>query len=104
MVAAMEASNTKIVVPVASPKFPAGQIVITRNAADRLSQAEIAEGLARHLFGDWGDLVPEDMRSNDDALIRGNRLLSAYGKGNGRFWIISEWDRSVTTVLLPEDY
>jgi hypothetical protein len=100
----MNASDTKIIVAVSASKFPSGQIVTTRNAADRLTPAAIAEGLARHLAGDWGDLPPEDVRSNEDALRRGGRLFSAYGKDNGRFWIITEWDRSVTTILLPEDY
>ena len=55
--------------------------------------------------GDWGDLCSEDKQANDDALSVGARLLSAYHTGDGRkFWIITEADRSVTTVLLPEEY
>jgi hypothetical protein len=78
--------------------------VTTANASVRLSTEEVLTGLRRHSCGDWGDLCPEDMVANDDALKHGGRLLSAYGDGTARFWIITEADRSVTTVLLPEDY
>jgi hypothetical protein len=85
-------------------RFATGEVVITRNASDLLTPAEIAEGLARHLAGDWGDVDPADIQSNEEALKENERLLSAYGKGERRFWIITEWDRSATTILLPQDY
>ena len=85
-------------------RFDLGETVITGNASIRLSTEEVLCGLARHASGDWGDLCPEDMLANDEALCLGGRLLSAYGCGKYRFWIITEADRSVTTVLLPEDY
>lgn len=85
-------------------RFPLGEVVITANASMRLATEEVLAGLRRHAGGDWGDLCPEDMQANDEALKNGDRLLSAYGDGPYRFWIITEWDRSVTTVLLPEDY
>jgi hypothetical protein len=85
-------------------RFPLGQVVITANASLRLSTEEVLSGLRRHASGDWGDLCPEDTLANDNALHDGDRLLSAYGQGEDRFWIISEADRAVTTVLLPEDY
>jgi hypothetical protein len=101
----MKPIETKIIVAApASPRFACGQVVITRNASDRLTVEQIAEGLIRHMAGDWGELDPEDIQSNEDALKHGDRLLSAFGTGEGRFWIITEWDRSVTTILLPEDY
>jgi hypothetical protein len=84
--------------------FPLGTIVLTTNAANRLSGTVIHEGLRRHASGDWGDLCPSDAEQNESALITGGRLFSAYGEGECRFWIITESDRSVTTVLLPEDY
>jgi len=60
---------------------------------------------ARHQSGDWGNLDSEDRNSNDQALARGGRIFSAYNATDGtKFWIITEADRSVTTVLLPEDY
>ena len=85
-------------------RFPTGQIVITTNAANRLTREEINRGLARHLACDWGSLTPDDVQLNEDALEHGDRLHSAYGEGDRRFWIITEADRSVTTILLPEDY
>jgi hypothetical protein len=85
-------------------RFPLGQVAITGNASLRLCTEEVLTALARHAAGDWGDLCPEDTLSNDDALKHGGRLFSAYGHGHHRFWIITEADRSVTTVLLPEDY
>jgi hypothetical protein len=86
------------------PRFATGQVVITRNAASHLTPAEINRGLARHVTGDWGSICPEDATANDDALEYGDRLLSVYGDGDRRFWIITEADRSVTTILLPDDY
>ena len=62
------------------------------------------QGLSRHASGDWGDLPPEDIELNEFGLKHGERLFSAYKQGETRFWIITERDRSVTTVLLPLDY
>ena len=90
--------------PEAPPKFPQGRVAITANAARRIPWQALKDGLRRHSTGDWGDLDPQDARYNDDALIRGGRLLSAYGQDGRRFWIITEADRTVTTILLPEDY
>ena len=66
--------------------------------------AEIADGLARHAAGDWGNVCYDDALANEEGLIEGFRLLSAYGQGDRRFWIITEHDRSVTTILMPSDY
>jgi hypothetical protein len=84
--------------------FSLGQMVITSNASLRLPTEVVLTALHRHASGDWGDLCPEDTLANDTALIHGGRLLSAYGQGDDRFWIITEADRSATSVLLPEDY
>jgi len=84
--------------------FPLGEVLITANASLRLTTEEVLSALRRHASGDWGDLCPEDTLANEDALHQGGRLLSAYGQGDHRFWIITEADRSVTTVLLPDDY
>lgn len=87
------------------PAFPLGQIVATANAHSKLTPYDIAEALARHVSGDWGLLCDEDWQLNDEALQVGNRLLSAYRSKDGvTFWIITEWDRSTTTILMPEDY
>jgi hypothetical protein len=85
-------------------RFPLGQTVITANASLQLATEEVLTAVKRHASGDWGDLCPEDSLANDEALQHGGRLLSAYGQGDNRFWIITEADRSVTTVLLPNDY
>jgi hypothetical protein len=86
-------------------KFAMGRLVATPNALNVLSHIEIMRGLSRHLRGDWGELEPEDRNANEQALSHGGRLFSAYhSTDNIRFWIITEGDRSATTVLLPEDY
>lgn len=85
-------------------RFPLGRVVVTPNASLRLSTEEVLTALRRHAAGDWGDLCPEDTMANDSALHNGGRLFSAYGEGRFRFWIITEDDQLVTTVLLPEDY
>ncbi|MHC5536785.1 DUF7417 domain-containing protein [Singulisphaera rosea] len=87
-----------------SHRVSTGQIVATRNALERLSADEITLGLTRHMTGDWGKVCPEDARQNELALREGFRLFSVYGEGERRFWIITEADRSLTTVLLPLDY
>lgn len=85
-------------------KFPLGRIVITPNATSQIGPDDINDGLRRHARGDWGHVDADDAAENERSLQDGYRLLSAYGEGHHRFWIITEADRSVTTVLLPEDY
>jgi hypothetical protein len=88
-----------------SPLFRLGQLVATPNALTRVSQDDINAALQRHVLGDWGDLCDEDKKVNDRAIAEGARILSAYqAVDSTKFWIITEADRSVTTVLLPEDY
>ena len=85
--------------------FPLGQIVSTPNALGRLSQDELLRGLQRHQAGDWGDVDEHDRVANDLALQEGTRLFSVYHSATRvKFWVITEADRSVTTVLMPEDY
>jgi hypothetical protein len=94
-----------IVVNGKQPKFPLGQLVATPNALSHLTQEDIATALSRHITGDWGQVCEEDREENELSLRQGFRLLSVYRGANGtKFWIITEADRSVTTVLLPEDY
>lgn len=86
-------------------KFESGAVVITANAAAVLPQGAVAECLARHMQGDWGLVEDEDKAANEQALRTQGRLFSAYKTPEGvRFWIITECDRSSTTILLPEDY
>ena len=86
-------------------KFPMGQMVATPNALATIPNDEILVALSRHVSGDWGTLDKEDWNANERALKHGGRLFSAYhSTQNIKFWIITEADRSVTTVLMPEDY
>lgn len=86
-------------------KFPFGQVVATRGALATLTQEDVESALKKHAAGEWGELCDEDRQANDDALKHGARLLSAYRSTQGeKFWVITEWDRSATTVLLPEEY
>ena len=86
-------------------KFPLGQMVATPNALSHLTHDDILTALGRHVRGDWGQVGEEDQKENDLSLKEGFRLLSVYhGTKGTKFWIITEADRSVTTVLLPEDY
>ena len=86
--------------------FPLGQIVLTP-AAITLMQAHAMDPsdlLDHHVTGDWGDLCEDDRAENERALREGGRLFSAYGTAECRLWVITEADRSVTTILRPEDY
>jgi hypothetical protein len=86
--------------------LPLGKVVATPGALKLL--AEVGEDplryLACHSSGDWGDLDAHDCRENERSLRHGWRILSSYPVGEERIWIITEADRSVTTVLLPEEY
>ncbi|HVH72058.1 MAG TPA: hypothetical protein VNB49_13220 [Candidatus Dormibacteraeota bacterium] len=89
------------------PAFELGQIVATPGALAALKKAgqQPGEFLTRHINRDWGDLDDEDRKENEYGLEHGFRLLSAYKTNAGdRVWIITEADRSVTTLLLPEEY
>lgn len=91
----------------AIPLFPAGQIVATPGALALLEQANQSPlgFLSRHLRGDWGDLCPDDKTENEQSLKHGFRLMSSYQvTDTERLWIITEADRSVTTLLLPAEY
>jgi hypothetical protein len=85
--------------------FPLGQTVITRHALDALHPEDVKLCLARHAGGDWGDLCDDDRHENELALQQGRRLFSMYRDRAGqKFYVITEADRSATTVLLPDDY
>ena len=94
-------------------RFRLGQIVLTQGAMAALSQpgTNWTQLLARHAHGDWGEVDQHDKQMNDDAIRDGNRILSGYklfankpyGYGN-QVWIITEADRSATTILLPDEY
>jgi len=88
-------------------KFELGQVFVTQGVAGLIESrgVDVLQLISRHVRGDWGDLDDEDIRANEIALRQGTRLLSAYKGVEGHdFWVITEWDRSSTTVLLPEEY
>ncbi len=91
-------------------KFKTGRFAMTRGVNDLIDDnnkfaKHVTRSLQRHAAGDWGDLCEEDWSANESALRHGDRLFSVF-KGNElpTIWIITEWDRSVTTVLFPEEY
>jgi hypothetical protein len=88
-------------------RFLLGQTVATPGALQALTEAGQSglEFLRRHARGDWGEVCDDDMKANDRAIGEGTRILSSYTLKNGvKIWIITEADRSVTTILLPEEY
>lgn len=91
-------------------RFEVGRIVATTAALTAIESVggEVFDLLLRHGAGDWGDVCAEDAEENERALRLGNRILSSYTVGEGdvvvKVWILTEADRSATTVLLPEEY
>ena len=86
--------------------LPLGKVLATPGALQLLRDAgEDPFGyLARHASGDWGELGARDRRENERSLKHDWRVLSAYPVGRDRVWVITEADRSVTTILLPDEY
>ena len=86
--------------------LPLGRVVATPGALQLLLDAgeDPFDYLARHASGDWGDLCTFDRRQNEIAIREGLRIFSSYETAAGRCWVITEADRSVTTILLPEEY
>lgn len=85
--------------------FPLGRIVITSHALETLHPDDTAYSLALHSHGIWGDLEEVDKQRNENAVKSGGRIFSSYKDRNGRrYWIVTEADPAVTTILLPEDY
>jgi hypothetical protein len=86
-------------------KFRLGNVVITQGVASEISDNDLGMAIRRHSVGDWGDICSFDREVNEDALINIGRLKSNYKSSSGvEFWIITEWDRSATTILLPSEY
>ena len=90
-----------------NPLFQLGEVVATPGAVEAMQQLNVEPLtlLQRHVTGDWGDVCEEDAQSNTDAVQYGDRILSSYVIGTStKVWLITEWDRSVTTLLLPSEY
>jgi len=111
----MKSSNStpKAITPTA-PRFSLGNVYNTPGAQEVMQRYQInpLQLIGRHITGDWGDVCPEDAQANEDALQFGSRILSSYvlmppaGETSTpvKIWLITEADRSVTTILLPEEY
>jgi len=91
--------------------FQPGELVMTRGVMDKTEESQefsmfVLASLSRHLSGDWGDLGEEDKALNNNALDEEapDRVFSMYKKGEEKIYIITEWDRSYTTVLFPSEY
>jgi len=110
MAETMNGSNTvpMKVARISIPLFPLGRCVCTEGAEEVLDDLDVSpfELLCRHQAGDWGTLEPEDLEENINAVKRGLRVISFYrvGASQTKVWVITEADRSVTTILLPEEY
>lgn len=90
-------------------KFLLGHLVASRGVHEwvdknQMRSALLGDCITRHVNGDWGEVCDEDKVANDEALKNGERLLSAYTVADQKIWIITEWDRSVTTILFPDEY
>lgn len=86
-------------------RFKTGNLFCTPGVLREIDAADVAAAFLRHRQGDWGIVCEEDRLENEFSLEHGFRLMSVYESSEGkRFWIITEADRSVTTVLLPEEY
>ncbi|QBQ98529.1 hypothetical protein E1956_06800 [Paraburkholderia pallida] len=88
------------------PRFRLGQIVATRGVLTHLEHHGIQADpyLRRHVCGDWGNVPPDDALANERAVVHGARILSSYEVAGERVWVITEADRSVTTLLFPSEY
>ena len=89
--------------------FPLGHLVFTASVNDRIADdlgfaAFCIRSLKRHINKDWGDMDAEDKRENEFSIDKPLRIFSSYNYGEDKIWIITEADRSATTILLPSDY
>lgn len=90
-------------------KFLTGTLVATRGIHFDMIESpefrkEIDQSLTKYLNCDWGDTCEADKPLNDEAVQNGERILAAYETSKGKIWIITEWDRSATTILYPDEY
>jgi hypothetical protein len=99
--------RNKIMVAIATPKFELGQVVQTAGAMQAAQNTGELFGqyLRRHIMGDWGECCADDVKENEWSLENGERLMSVYLMSDKtKIWVITERDRSVTTILLPSEY
>lgn len=85
--------------------FALGRLLMTPGVKESLEDSEVIAAIRRHASGDWGDVSEEDRKENELSVSSNFRIVSAYHSRKGeKFWVITEADRSATTVLLPEEY
>lgn len=89
--------------------FILGKLIVTRTINDDIANNEVfayevMKALSRYQVCDWGDTCKEDSILNNKAIIEDNRVLASYNTSLGKIWIITEWDRSYTTILYPSEY
>lgn len=92
-----------------TPKFKFGTVVATAGVNHKMEIDDnfrqfVWNSFRKYIQGDWGDTCDEDKQTNNDALKYGERLLAAYKFHDVTIWIITEWDRSTTTILFPDEY
>ena len=89
-----------------TPLFTLGRIVATPVARETLGELNYSslDLLRRHISGDWTEMDTEDQQANREAIVEGDRVFSAYTIQGIKFWVITEADRSATTILLPSEY
>lgn len=89
-----------------TPLFSLGRTLATPFARDELHRLNYSplDLLRRHMSGDWSEMDKDDQQSNRDAITDGSRIFSAYTIQDTKFWVITEADRSSTTILLPSEY
>jgi hypothetical protein len=110
-IALAEVHEKRPIAPMEAKVSP-GQVVCTPGVLETFDRTDLILSLSRHLRGDWGDIAEADKIANDDVLLSGGRLFSAYWINNTaafwikgeKLWIITEADRSATTLLLPSEY
>jgi len=101
----MPSSDSKKGARVGVVRVPLGRVLATPGALEQVSAVDLVTALRRHACGDWGEVDADDRLANERAIEGDGRILSAYLTGSGvRFWIITEADRSATTLLLPDEY
>jgi hypothetical protein len=89
-----------------TPLFKLGRILATPYAKEELELLNYSplDLLRKHMSGDWSEMALEDQQSNQESIRKGSRIFSAYTIQGTKFWVITEADRSSTTILLPSEY
>lgn len=90
-------------------EFKTGSVYMTSGVTSLIEESQpfadfVARSLKRYVLCDWGEMDPDDIAENDAAVENGDRVLAAYKQGETKIWIITESDRSCTTILFPEEY